>query len=182
MKRVHLLATLLITLVAFGRNASLTQAGERWHEDSLRVEWETILGIPQAGNLVGTGTGQVTGGGQPWSTTGGQARLKLSDGDVRFEVQGLVLAGGNSIGTPGAVVEVVGTLVCDTNGSATGNSILVNTPSVPLDARGDARFRGNIGPLPVECTTESDLAFLIRIVTPPNPPSRWIAYGAVRRP
>jgi len=42
----------------------------------------------------------------------------LQTGQVNFDVRGLVLAAGNSIGTPGTVAQVKGTLVCDTDGSA----------------------------------------------------------------
>jgi hypothetical protein len=95
-----------------------------------------------------------------------------------FAVRGLVLAAGNSIGTPGTVLEVKGTLVCDTNGSASGgvNSVLVDTPLVELDDQGNAQFHGNIGPLPAVCIGEPDIAFLIRTGS-----GRWIGNGAVLR-
>lgn len=142
------------------------------------LQWQTIIGIIQANNVVGSGTGLVTGGGQPWSTTGGRASVDLDTGQVNFEVRGLVFAGGNTIGTPAPVTQVKGTLVCDTNGSAGGgNSVLVDTSAVALDGEGDARFAGNVGALPAVCITESDIAFLIRI---PGA-NRWIGNGAVMR-
>lgn len=139
------------------------------------VEWRQIIGIIQAGNTVGTGTGKVTGGGQPWHTIGGSAEVDLTTGELKFHVQGLVLAGGNSIGTPDNVTTVKGTLVCDTTGTANGNSTLVDTELVPLSARGNARFRGNVGPLPGACVTQPNLAFLIRVGG-----GAWIASGEVR--
>ncbi len=145
-------------------------------DDTLR--WQEVIGIIQAGNLVGSGAGQVTGGGQPWSTTGGKAQVDLRTARIKFEVRGLVLAGGNSIGTPGSITQVKGTLVCDTNGSAGGgHSTLVDTPAVALSAEGDASFNGDVGVLPSVCSTEPDIAFLVRIV----PAGRWIANGAVLR-
>jgi hypothetical protein len=87
-----------------------------------------------------------------------------------------VLAAGNSIGTPDGVTKVKGTLVCDTNGSLTGDSALVDTGLVTLDAQGDAHFDGVVGAFPPECS-ESDTAFLIRTGS-----GAWIAFGAVRRP
>ena len=139
------------------------------------VEWKHIIGIIQAGNKVGSGTGQVTGGGQPWSTTGGSAEVDLTTGQLQFQVQGLVLAGGNAIGTPDSVTMVKGTLVCDTTGTANGNSALVDTPLVPLSTQGDARFRGEVGPLPSACVNEPNIAFLVRTAG-----GGWIANGAVR--
>src|SRR5262249_43205616 len=54
------------------------------------VRWSTVVGIVQAGNLVGN----IPGGGQPWTTLGGHASVDLSAGRAEFEVRGLVLAGG----------------------------------------------------------------------------------------
>ena len=149
---------------------------DRATADDPLVRWADVIGIMQAGNLVGAGTGQVTGGGQPWSTTRGTAMVNLVSGDIHFNVQGLVLAGGNAIGTPASITAVKGTIVCDTDGSANGgNSTLVDTPLVPLSAQGNADFQGSVGQLPAVCFTEPDIAFLVRIGA-----GRWIANGAVR--
>ena len=168
------------------------------------VKWERIVGIVQALDVVGSGLTQPGSGlgsalgAAPWVTTEGEARVKLEAGNVKFDVEGLVLAIGTSgtstglpIGTPGPVTKVKGTLVCDINGSATdpdglgplvGNSVLVDTPEVDLSAQGDAKFNGNVGPLPAACLNEPDIAFLIRIVEPSLFLGRWIAFGAVRIP
>ncbi len=126
------------------------------------VRWSQIVGIVEAGNLVGTGGGQLRGGGQPWSARSGNAQLNVRNEKLSFEVKGLVLAGGNGIGTPGPVLNVKGTLVCDTDGSATGDSVLVDTPAVELSVAGDASFSGSVAPLPSECFDEADIAFVIR--------------------
>ena len=139
------------------------------------VEWKQVIGIIQAGNTVGSGTGKVTGGGAPWTTRGGSAEVNLSTGRLQFQVQGLVLAGGNAIGTPDNVTMVKGTLVCDTTGTANGNSTLVDTPLVPLSAQGDAKFRGDLGTLPLACVNEPNLAFLMR-----TGGGAWLANCAVR--
>src|SRR5262249_9474299 len=91
---------------------------------------------------------------------------------VEFEVRGLVLAGGNMIGTPGTVVQVKGTLLCDPGGA----NLAIDTLPVPLSATGDAEFSGAVGPIPTTCTP-SNVALLIRI---PALAHRWIANGAVR--
>lgn len=142
------------------------------------LQWQTIVGIVQANNVVGSGSGAVIGGGQPWTTSGGHASVDLQSRQISFEVRGLVFAGGNTIGTPLPVTQVKGTLVCDTDGSAGGgNSVLVDTPSVPLDVDGDAQFNGTVAVLPAECLDNPDVAFLIRV---PGL-NRWIANGAVLR-
>jgi len=136
-----------------------------------------VIGIVQANNVVGSGTGAVTGGGVPWSASGGKVNADLQNGEIHFVVRGLALAGGNSIGTPGTVVQVKGTLVCDTDGSASGgNSVLVDTPLVELDDQGNASFDGQVGSLPAACTREPDIAFPIRVGA-----GRWIANATVLR-
>jgi hypothetical protein len=140
------------------------------------VEWRQIVGIIVPGSTVGTGTGKVTGGGLPWHTSGGHAEVNLTTGAVRFDVDGLVLAAGNSIGTPDGVTSVKGTLVCDTTGVLNStNSTLVDTPLVILSAQGNANFRGSLGTLPVACTSQPNIAFLIR-----TGGGAWLASGMVR--
>jgi hypothetical protein len=168
MKNGTLILAVHLALMAF--TPGVVVAGDE------HVQWSDVRGIIQAGALVGTGSGQVTGGGAPWSTTGGQVEINLDHGRITFEVKGLVLAAGNSIGTRGGVTTVKGTLVCDTNGSLTGNSALVDTSLVPLDEQGDAHFAGDLGAFPLECS-EPDIAFLVRTAS-----GAWIAFGAVRRP
>jgi len=148
--------------------------------DDLQVRWEDVVGLIQIGNAVGTGTGTVVGAGQPWTTTGGSASVNLRNGDLHLRVQGLVLAGGNAIGTRGGIAQVKGTLVCDTDGGSGGNSVLVDSPPVPLSLQGDAEFNGTVQ-LPAACLNQPDIAFLIRIVGGVTN-DRWIANGAVRRP
>jgi hypothetical protein len=133
------------------------------------VRWQTIIGIIQAGNVVGG----IGGGMEPWSTLGGHAYVDLADGVVDFEVSGLVLAGGNSIGTPATVTQVKGTLVCAPE-SAT--PVVVDTPLVALSAKGNAEFDGSFSGSTAGCNA-TDVAFLIRISA-----NRWIANGAVRSP
>src|SRR5215204_2972581 len=72
--------------------------------DSLR--WQSVIGIAQPNNVVGSGTGAATGGAVPWSTQEGNATVLLNKGKVMFDVHGLALAGGNAIGTPGPVLQV----------------------------------------------------------------------------
>jgi hypothetical protein len=163
-----LILALCLAPVAFMPAAAL--AGDE------TIKWSDVRGITMPGALVGTGTGQVTGGSLPWSTTGGSVEVRLDKGKIKFEVRGLVLAAGNSIGTRSGIATVKGTLVCDTDGSLFGESALVDTDLVSLSEQGDARFHGDVGMLPAECF-EPDIAFLIR-----TSGGAWLAYGAVRRP
>jgi hypothetical protein len=125
-------------------------------------------------NRSGQHSGWIPGGGQPWSTLGGQAYINLSTGLLAFDVKGLVLAGGNTIGTPGSITEVKGTLVCS---PTSNNPEVIDTPLVPLDAQGNASFYGRIADVAAAGCSPTDVDFLIRISA-----GRWIANGAVRVP
>jgi len=133
------------------------------------VVWRTIIGIEQAGNVVGG----INGGGQPWSAHEGESLVELTSGLVVFEVRGLVLAGGNTIGTPGAVNQVKGTLVC---GPSSGTPTVIDTALVPLNAQGNATFDGSFSSSTAACSP-TDVAFLIRTAG-----GAWIANGSIRVP
>jgi hypothetical protein len=155
------------------------------------LKWRDIIGVVDAGNVVGKGSippfPDGIPGGAPWSTLSGGAKVNLSNGQVQFEVKGLVLAAGSAlgltglpIGTTGGIPEVVGTLVCNVGGP----SEIVDTPAVSLSATGDAHFSGKLnGTIPDVCTSDPFPAFLLRIAGTGNPPTGfdgvWIASGAV---
>lgn len=161
--------SLVITSLVLGA----TQVAHAQQSDVAR--WQSVIGIIQGGNIVGTGTGAVTGAPGPWSAQGGHVTADLTRGKIEFDVRGLVFAAGNTIGNTGTVAQVQGTLVCDTNGSASPNSIHVDTPLVDLDEEGDAHFSGNVT-MPAVCATEPDIAFLIRLAN-----GKWIGNGTVLR-
>lgn len=175
MKKAASLLSLFLSTLAFTAATATAQT----------ASWRQIVGIIPAGNVVGSGTGAVTGGFLPWSATAGAARVNLRNGEIQFSVRGLVFAGGApgiTIGTPGPITGVKGTLVCDVDGSASGgNSVLVETPSVRLSSTGDAAFSGKVGPLPAVCSSEADLAFLVRVSVfgGNSVEGPWIANGAV---
>lgn len=159
MRKVYaplLLLPLLLTTAAF--------AGD---DDSI-VRWRTIVGnINDPG--VSNPVAGIPSGGLPWTTTQGSARVDLKTGKIVFNVEGLVLNGGNASGTPGPVTSVKGTLVCN---PGTSTQAALDTATVPLSQEGDAEFIGNLGSVPA-CANP---LFLIRV--PAN--DSWIATGAVR--
>jgi hypothetical protein len=144
-------------------------------DDSGFVRWKKIIGLEQANNVVGNPPNTVTGGGQPWSTLDGEVEVSLSDGGVEFDVRGLTLAGGNSIGTPDGVANILGTLVC---GLMPGETTTVSdTNPVPLSAQGNAQFLGSFNSSTAGCSA-TDVAFLVRNAAN----GAWIGNGAVRIP
>ena len=137
--------------------------------DDAVVHWQTIVGVITAPGISNPVAG-IASGGLPWTTTGGQATVNLMTGNIEFNVRGLVLNGGNSTGTPDAITDVKGTLVCNSGSAA---QAILDTATVPLSLQGDAQFQGNLGSVPSPC---SNPLFLVRIVAN----GRWIATGAVR--
>ena len=140
--------------------------------DDAVVRWKTIVGNITVSN--NDAVGGINPGTTPWSTLGGRASVNLSTGHVSFDVEGLVLNGGNATGTPGGVNQVEGSLICD---AGQKDQTIFTTLPVPLDARGNAEFSGTFD---VDATCKNPL-FLIRIGPDlPGANQRWIATGAVR--
>jgi hypothetical protein len=158
-----------------------------------RVQWKRIVGLIEAGSVVGrpaggaeceVGVDCVAGALAAWTVTSGNAEVDLDRGEVKFAVNGLVLAADPSftnLGTPGVVTKVKGTLVC--NDSEPGVPELVDTNAVRLSAQGNAAFRGPVD-LPASCVDEpEDIVFLLRIARVKGDVplvDLWIAFGAVR--
>jgi len=140
------------------------------------VRWRSIAGSQPFFNNAGATqpnlVDAIPPGGRPWTTLGGRAKVNLATGQVNFEVEGLVLLGGNTIGTPGAVNSVVGSVVCDV-GLATQQ--IINTPAVPLSPQGNAEFSGTVL-IPSTCNS-ANIAFLVRIGPVAG---AWIAAGIVK--
>jgi hypothetical protein len=159
-KMLALLAVLCSATAAFAQNDAV-------------VRWKTIVGNITVSN--NDAVGGINPGTTPWSTVGGRARVNLATGHVSFDVDGLVLNGGNATGTPGGVDQVEGSLICDAGQK--DQTIFTTTP-VPLNVQGNADFSGTFNTTPGTCTNP---LFLIRIGPDlPGANQRWIATGAVR--
>ena len=148
-----------------------TSGQSGWHQQQEHSELGDDYRDNSAAKICSRG---ITGGGQPWSTLGGRAYVNLTSSLVVFSVKGLVLAGGNTIGTPGAINQVEGTLVCN---AGTASQAIIDTPAVTLDPQGNASFKGSFS-MPTDACGPSAVAFLIRIPTNQH----WIANGAVQVP
>lgn len=108
----------------------------------------------------------VQPGGQPWVITKLKARIS-DDGGIKVQGEGLLLSGGNGIGTNGGA-SVFATLFCGPAAAATAHSS--NPAGVPLEANGDFRIEDVLNPVPpVPCTSP---VLLIR-----NVAGRWFAAG-----
>lgn len=107
--------------------------------------------------------------GQIWVISSLKADVR-TDGSILVEGRGLLLGGGNSIGT-NAGQSVRATLICDTAIVAPATTPpLFNSQLVPLETNGDFRIDDVLDPLPpAECASP---VLLIR-----NPAGAWFAAG-----
>src|SRR6266852_2196100 len=143
------------------------------HDNDAVVRWKTIVGNITVSN--NDAVGGINPGTTPWSTLGGRARVNLVTGHVSFDVDGLVLNGGNATGTPGGVDQVEGSLICD---AGKGDQTIFTTTPVPLRAKRNADFSGTFNTTPRTCTNP---LFQTRIGPDlPGANQRRIATGAVR--
>jgi hypothetical protein len=107
----------------------------------------------------------IAPGGRPWVIEKLRAAIR-PDGNISVKGQGLLLAGGNAVGTPGLVRQVVATLFC--------GEMAHTSPAADLDASGDFMIRGTLsGVLPSPCPAP---VLLIRNFTN-NAPGAWFAAG-----
>jgi hypothetical protein len=146
---------------------TLTLCAGAFAQTDTVVRWRGIEGVITASG-VDNPIGQIHSGAGPWTTRGGSARINLNTGDGSFEVEGLVLNGGNATGTPGPVANVMGTLVCNPGNSGGSAETAIDTPAANLSSEGNAELSFKII-VPAACNNP---LFLIRV-----PSGRWIATG-----
>jgi hypothetical protein len=161
---------LLVVLFAVAFSAA---AGLAHDNDDDVVRWRSIVGVittPGVNNPVAG----INAGATAWTTRGGRASVNLATGFTSFEVEGLVINGTNSTGTPGPITEVEGTLVC---GAGSTTQIILDTTPVSLSVHGDARFFGHLSGVPTTCANP---LFLVRIAAPAGAAGRWIGTGVER--
>ena len=121
---------------------------------------------PASGNALRNDVHGVQPGGQPWVI----ARLRADvdvDGRIRVQGRGLLLAGGNGIGTNGGQ-SVMATLFCGTDTEH-------NSGAVALEPDGDFRIDDTLTPTPPNPCDSPVL--LIRN----SPGGRWFAAGIPRQ-
>jgi hypothetical protein len=131
---------------------------------------DPLLGISAGAPVMNIVRG-VPPAGAPWVIRKLHADVRI-DGRITIEGRGLLLSGGNGIGTS-AGARVLATLFCGTPGSATPHS--TSPTGVVLDANGDFRIDDVLSPpTPVPCASP-----VLLIVTNPTAP-RWFAAGIVK--
>ncbi len=110
----------------------------------------------------------VKPGGQPWVIRKFEAEVK-DDGEIEAEGKGLVLAGGEGIGTRGGVTMVFATLFC---GDPSNTPSAHSSGAVTLEPDGDFEIEDTLDNLPLPDPCDNPV-LLIRVAGP----GRWIAAG-----
>ena len=169
MKKISLLVAFLVVLLPVGLVAKDSRA-----DDSL-ARFDGGIGVVPVALAGGVGVANtvrgVPPGGRPWVIADLKADID-TDGRIRAEGRGLILGGGDSIGTPDGITSVAASLFCD------ANTVAFSSASVPLSATGDFRIDDVLNPLPpVPCTTP---VLLIRNGAG-GAPGAWFAAGIPKR-
>jgi hypothetical protein len=172
-RRITMVKLVSILAISLGMLHSLSAAAA----DSL-VKFKGGIGVipvsSAAGALNTDGTASsvnrnvvrgVNPPGQIWVIADLNADVKV-DGSVKVRGKGLLLGGGNGIGT-NAGQSVRATLICEVSSTPTLHS---TDPVVPLDPNGDFRIDGVLNPPPP--TPCASPVLLIR-----NPGGAWFAAG-----
>ncbi len=140
--------------------------------------------FPEANSVLG-----VNPGGAPWIIKSLRARIG-ADGRISAKGEGLLLAGGNNIGTRGGPRQVLASLFCRaapvapaTTGAAIGP---FDSTFVDLDADGNFEIRssltdstGAVPPSPCGDTIDNRPVLLIRTVAG-GAPGAWFAAGILK--
>lgn len=147
-------------------------------DDDALAEFKGAVGVHPVSNVAGTQNADgtfpnvtrnivrgVNPAGQIWVISKFNATVS-ADGQIKADGRGLLLAGGNSVGTRATVTQVKATLICETVAPFTPR----DSDLVALEVDGDFRVDGQLSPWPpADCSSP---VLLIR-----NAGGTWFAAG-----
>ena len=175
----RLLVSIVVVLIGgfFAPSRAIDNNKDRNHDKSF-VKFSGGIGVIPISNVaVDATTGAVTvtrntvhgvnPPGQIWRIKDLEATIK-NNGDIKIDGEGLLLAGGNNIGT-NAGHSVAAQLFCD------DQSFI--SPSVPLEDNGDFKIEGILSPLPVPSTCETPILLIRSINLATGVLGTWFAAG-----
>ena len=170
MKKVLAIGLVFVSVIPFA-------AFGNSRRESLLVRFRGAIGVDPISNVVVNGTTTtvnanvvrgVSPAGQIWRIADLDANIR-EDGRIRLRGQGLLLGGGNGIGTNGGQ-SVFATLFCGAASSASASS--TNLSGVALDSDGDFTIDDVLSPIPPSsCETP---VLLIQTTAGSHP---WFAAG-----
>ena len=167
MKKALVLSAFLTALFPLSALAQVQTPG------STLVTFDGGIGVIPASTV---GSANVVRGvqppGEPWVISKLKATVK-TNGNIRVAGRGLLLAGGDPIGST-ANLSVFATLICGPTAPFTQHS--TNPAGVPLEPDGDFLINDVLSPAPpANCVSP---VLLIRVTGGTNPP--WFAAGIPR--
>jgi hypothetical protein len=155
--------------------------------------FRAAAGAPVSNTVAG-----ISPGGAPWPITSLTAVVR-TDGTIRLQAKGVLLGGGDNIGTRGGPRQMVVSLFCRNAPvppaiAGTLQTISYDSEFVDLDENGDFQLKSQLvnasgETLPGDCGDKGDNrpVLLIRTVTPANSttntpaaPGAWFAAGILK--
>ena len=171
-----LFVTILVVLTgAFFASSIVADAKQR---ENILVRFNGGIGaIPISNVVVDATTGAITvnrnmvrgvnSPGQIWRIEDLEARIAVN-GDIKIEGEGLLLGGGNGIGT-NAGQSVAAQLFC-------GDQTFTSS-GVPLEANGDFEITGTFDPLPLPDVCDTPVLLIRSIILTTGNLGSWFAAG-----
>ena len=155
MKKSFVAAAVSLVAVGYGASAG---ADERLVRFDGGIGSQPLRSGPAVNLVQG-----VNPGGIPWVISSLKADVR-TDGSIKVDGRGLLLGGGNNVGTPGGQ-SVHARLFC--------GGVAHNSGTVPLDAEGDFRIEDVLSPVPPSpCASP-----ILLIVSGVAPAGSWFAAG-----
>src|SRR5215831_5298887 len=166
----------IVAILIGGFFALLVKADDRQHQDTL-VKFKGGIGVISISNVVVAADGTITvnrntvrgvnSPGQIWRIKDLDAKIK-SNGDIKIIGEGLLLAGGNNIGT-NAGQSVAAQLFCGDQS--------FTSPGVALEADGDFKIDAILSLLPLPDTCETPVLLIRSINLTTGVLGVWFAAG-----
>ena len=174
----YLLVSILAVLIGGFFAPSLAADNNDRNNDNSLVKFKGGIGVIPISNVaVDVTTGVVTvtrnmvrgvnSPGQIWRIKDLDAKIK-NNGDIKIIGEGLLLAGGNNIGT-NAGQSVAAQLFCGDQS--------FTSPGVPLEADGDFKIDAILSPLPLPDTCETPVLLIRSINLNTGVLGAWFAAG-----
>jgi hypothetical protein len=157
MKKILLVTLSMILLSAFFAGS----ASPATAKEPKILEFDTMVGIPQAFTGTQNPIRGINGGGIPWTLTSAKGELTTS-GHLEIEVQGLVLAAGANAGR-NPITSFRAIVSCLTSDGGFQN---VTTDQFPADTAGNSKIEAQVT-LPQPC--------IAPIIFVTSPGSAWFA-------
>jgi hypothetical protein len=124
---------------------------------------DPVAGITNGAPVLNTVLG-VPPGGRPWVIRKLRATV-FADGSINARGAGLLLAGGDGIGTRATIAQVVATLFC--------GGVAFTSAAADLDTAGNFSIRSSLGAVPNPCATP------VLLIRNAGGAQTWFAAGIV---